>query len=76
MEGACILSKLGYWYGVWLVIVVNVCVVTVVLLIWLLLGSLVVYCCAIGVMFVCLFVLTSIHTGPKSEIRGRAGCTY
>ena len=37
MEGACILSKLGYWYGVWLVIVVNVCVVTVVLLIWLLL---------------------------------------
>ena len=37
MEGACILSKLGYCYGVWLVIVVNVCVVTVVLLIWLLL---------------------------------------
>ena len=65
MEGAYILSKFGYWYGVWLVIVVNVCVVTVVLLIWLLLGSLVGYCCAIGV----------IHTGPKSEIRGQAGCT-
>ena len=35
-EAACIISKMGYCYGMWLVTVVLVCVVTAVLLIWLL----------------------------------------
>ena len=35
-EAACIISKMGYCDGMWLVTVVLVCVVTAVLLIWLL----------------------------------------
>ena len=40
--------------------VIMVCVVTVMLLIWLLLGSWVGYCCA---------SIWVIHTGPKSECK-------
>ena len=38
-EGACILAEMGNCYGVRLVTVIMVCVVTVMLLIWLLLCS-------------------------------------